>query len=104
MKSRWIAVLFGLLFLILLINAARQVGASLLDPQFFKFESKLIYVIVISVSLGALLLFLLVTFFPPWLRGRHGGPNAVDPPKPTRKIVQLQTALQLGDEQLVWDL
>lgn len=103
MRSRWIAVFFVLLFIVFLIDVSRRLGAPLFDPQFFQVESKLIYVILSSVALGALLLFLLIAFFPPWSRDQ--GQQALPPTaKPTRKMAQIQTALQLGDWRKALDL
>ena len=104
MRSRWIGAIFGLLFLVLLITTVQRLGPSLLDPHFFHLESKLIYIIVSSVGVGALLLFVLVTFFPPWLRNREQGRLAIQPAKPARKIAQIQTALQLGDARTAADV
>src|SRR5687767_12980056 len=104
MKSRWIAVLFILLFLIFLIVVSRRLGAPLLNLQLFQLESKLIYIILSSVALGALLLFLLVALFPPWSRDRQEHRGAVPVVKATRKMAQVQTALQLGDWHKANDL
>lgn len=103
MRNRWIGILFTLLFLIFLVFATRQLGAPFLDSRLFQLESKLLYVVLSSVVVGALLLFLLVTFFPPWtkkLEARLPGPFAA----PSRKLVQVQIALQLGDWRQAMDL
>ena len=103
MRNRWIGILFTLLFLIFLVSATRQLGAPFLDSRLFQLESKLLYVVLSSVAVGALLLFLLVTFFPPWtkkLEARLPGPFAT----PSRKLVQVQIALQLGDWRQAMDL
>jgi tetratricopeptide (TPR) repeat protein len=97
MKSRWISILFTLLFLVFLITAARHIAAPLLDLHLFQLETKLIYLILASVVFGGLLLFLLVTFFPPWLKnGYRSSSGAATSDAPSRRIVKVQTALELG--------
>ena len=98
MRSRWIAILFALFFLVFLVDAFRRFNTPLLDPQLFQLESKLIYIILSSVGLGALLLFLLVAFFPPGSRNEANIAGDAPSSKRPRKIALLQTALQLGDE------
>ena len=97
MKSRWIAVLFFLLFAVFVVDASRRHSAALLDPQFFQLESKLIYLILSSIAVGALLLFLLVAFFPPKSKSPIADLSATPMAKPTRKLAIVQTVLQLGD-------
>lgn len=103
MKSRWIAVLFILLFFVFLIDALSGVDLPLFNPSSFQLDSKLIYIVLSSAGIGALLLFLLIAFFPPRSRqpGTAGTPAAS---KRTRRITQLQTALQLGLRSRIEDL
>ncbi len=103
MKNRWIGILFTLLFLIFLVSAARQLGAPFLDSRLFQLESKLLYVVLTSVAFGALLLFLLVTFFPPWTK-KFEAKVSVPFTTPSRKLVQVQIALQLGDLRKAMEL
>ena len=104
MRSRWIAVLFALFFLVFLIDAFRRLNVPLLDPQLFQFESKLIYIILSSIGFGALLLFLLVAFFPPKSRNHADVAGSLSSSKRARKIALLQTALQIGDESRAQEL
>jgi tetratricopeptide (TPR) repeat protein len=98
MRSRWIGIVFTLLFLIFLIAVARRIAAPLLDFHLFPLETKLIYIILASVTIGGLLMFLLVLYFPPWtskdkpIESTSGAPIR-------RRISEAQTALQLGDSQ-----
>src|SRR4030095_7379399 len=98
MRSRWIGIVFTLLFLIFLIAVARRIAAPLLDFHLFPLETKLIYIILASVTIGGLLMFLLVLYFSPWtskdkpIESTSGAPIR-------RRISEAQTALQLGDSQ-----
>ncbi|MCI0415939.1 tetratricopeptide repeat protein [bacterium] len=103
MRNRWIGILFTLLFLIFLITAARRLGAPFLDSHLFQLESKLLYIVLTSIAFGALLLFLLVTFFPPWTK-KFETNISLPPAAPSRKLVQIQMALQLGDWRKAMDL
>ena len=103
MRNRWIGILFTLLFLIFLVTATRRLGAPFLDSRLFQLESKLLYIVLSSVAFGALLLFLLVTFFPPWTKKLEARVS-VPFPTPSRKLVQVQIALQLGDLRQAMDL
>ena len=76
MRSRWIAILFALFFLVFLVDAFRRFNTPLLDPELFLLESKLIYIILSSVGLGALLLFLLVAVAPAIWSRQEGRRNA----------------------------
>jgi tetratricopeptide (TPR) repeat protein len=90
--------------LIFLFDVSSRLGASWLDPHTFQLESKLIYLILSAVALGALLLFLLVSLFP--VRSRTHGVQ-LDPMagrRPVRKISQIQIALQLGNIQKAQEL
>ena len=98
MRSRWIAVLFAIFFLIILVDAFRRFDTPLLDPRIFPLDSKLIYIILSSIGFGALLLFLLVALFPPKLRNHANVAGMIPSSKRARKITLLQTAFQIGDE------
>jgi lipopolysaccharide biosynthesis regulator YciM len=104
MRSKWIAILFALFFLIVLIDSFRRVNAPLWNPQLFQLESKLIYIILSSAGLGALLLFLLVAFFPPKSMNDSNLESSVPSTKRTRKIAQLQIAMQLRDQTRIDEL
>jgi tetratricopeptide (TPR) repeat protein len=98
MKNRWIGIIFTLLFIGFLAFAARRISAPLLDFHSFHLESKLIYVILASISVGGLLLFLLVLYFPPWASGEHTPGTAVKVQVSLLpKIMDAQCAIELGE-------
>jgi tetratricopeptide (TPR) repeat protein/uncharacterized integral membrane protein len=98
MRSRWIGILFTLLFLLFLIFAARRIAAPLLDFHLFQLETKLIYIILASVVFGGLLLFLMVVFFPPWTsRETNRAPLSSIRAAVWPGLLEAQIALDLGE-------
>jgi tetratricopeptide (TPR) repeat protein len=97
MKDRFPAALLLLLSLFLLVLISLRFGTPPTDLQFFQLESKLLYVIVSSLALGALLMFVLIslTFRVPAIKQeRQSDPIGVAP-----LIRKAETALHLGDEE-----
>jgi len=98
MRSRWIGIVFTLLFLTFLIFAARRIAAPFLDVHLFQLETKLIYIILSSVAFGGLLLFLLLIFFPPRSSQESKSATVAAPHFVTKPgFLEAQTALGLGD-------
>jgi tetratricopeptide (TPR) repeat protein len=99
MKNRWIGVVFTILFFVFLFFAARNIAAPLLDFHLFQLESKLIYIILASITIGGLLLFLLVLYFPPWSSENIKQRETILPATATTKLIEGQSAIGLGDFQ-----
>jgi tetratricopeptide (TPR) repeat protein len=97
MKNRWIGVVFTVLFFVFLFFAARNIAAPLLDFHLFQLESKLIYIILASITIGGLLLFLLVLYFPPWASNELNPSSTKKPASPGSKLIDAQCALSIGD-------
>lgn len=97
MKVRAAGVVTALAVLLLLILAVLKTESGLLDIRSFQFDSKLFYIITVSVALGALFMFVLFVFFPS--KGMDIPPRKAiaPPPRMSSRIREAEVAIRLGD-------
>ena len=95
MKGRVALLAVTLFVLLLLVSSSARLGTRPTDFHFFQLESKLIYIILTSLTLGALVMFLLVSFSPARIHKQVSGKPAELPP--SERISRAGAAYQLGD-------